>query len=188
VDEFAPDAVILDVVLPDMDGFEVLRQVRQRSSVPIIMLTSRTEERNKVQGLMGGADDYVTKPFSVPELMARLTTILRRARRREEASAPAPITAGDVVIDIAAGRVYRAGEPLAITATEFKLLKALAENAGRVMVTDDLLRRVWGPGYEGDSSLLRTTVGRLRQKLGDGAGDVIQNVRGIGYMFEAPTG
>jgi DNA-binding response OmpR family regulator len=184
---FDPGAVILDVVLPDLDGFEILSRIREQSSVPIIMLTSRGEERHKVQGLMLGADDYVTKPFSAPELMARLTTILRRARRREDSRAVAPITAGTVVMDFAAGRVYRDGQPLAITATEYKLLTVLVENAGRVLVADDLLRRVWGLGYEGNTSLLRTTVGRLRDKLGDPtAAGMIQNVRGIGYMFDRP--
>jgi DNA-binding response OmpR family regulator len=182
---FDPDAVILDLVLPDLDGFEICRRIRQDSDVPIIMLTSRGEERNKVQGLMIGADDYVTKPFSAPELLARLTTILRRAGRRGKLSPPVPLQIGNVTIDFAAARVYRAGQPVAITATEYKLLTVLAENAGRVLVADDLLLRVWGPGYDGDTSLLRTTVGRLRHKLGDSPGDgPIHNVRGIGYMFE----
>jgi DNA-binding response OmpR family regulator len=185
--DFGPDAVILDVVLPDLDGFEVCRRIREGSEVPIIMLTSRAEERNKVQGLMIGADDYVTKPFSAAELLARLTTILRRAGRRQEVGSPPPLRAGDVTIDFGAARVYRGGEPLAITATEYKLLTVLAENAGRVLLADDLLLRVWGAGYDGDASLLRTTVGRLRHKLGDSpGGGLIHNVRGIGYMFEQP--
>jgi DNA-binding response OmpR family regulator len=180
--DFEPEVVILDVVLPDMDGFEVCRRIRQDSGVPIVMLTNRGEERHKVHGLMLGADDYVTKPFSVPELLARLTTILRRARRREQVS-QRPIEVGDLTIDIAGGRVYRGGRPIAITATEFKLLSVLADNPGRVLVNDELLRRVWGPGYEGDGGLLRTTIGRLRRKLGDASGGPIHNIRGIGYTF-----
>jgi two-component system KDP operon response regulator KdpE len=185
--EFAPDVVLLDVGLPDMDGFEVCRLVREHSNVPIVMLTSRAEERHKVQGLMLGADDYVTKPFSAPELMARLTTILRRANQRREAPAIPTIRSGDLVIDFGLGRVYKANEPVAITATEYRLLLVLSENAGRVLLVDDLLRQVWGPGYEGDSSVLRTTIGRLRQKLGDPPnGGLIKNVRGLGYTLERP--
>ena len=181
---FDPDVVILDVMLPDMDGFEMLRRIREHSSVPIIMLTSRGEERHKVQALMLGADDYVTKPFSAAELLARLTTILRRARQREQTSQQ-PIEVGDLTIDLAASRVYRHGQPLALTATEFKLLAVLGENPGRVLVMDELLRRVWGTGYEGDGTLLRTTIGRLRRKLGDPpTGGLIQNIRGIGYSLE----
>jgi DNA-binding response OmpR family regulator len=182
--DFEPDIVILDVVLPDMDGFEICRRIRQDSSVPIVMLTNRAEERHKVQGLMLGADDYVTKPFSAPELLARLTTILRRARRREQAT-QRPVEVGDLTIDVAGSRVYREGQPVPVTATEFKLLAVLADNPGRVLVNDELLRRVWGPGYEGDGALLRTTIGRLRRKLGDVSGGPIHNVRGIGYTLEA---
>jgi DNA-binding response OmpR family regulator len=182
VHDFEPEVVILDVVLPDMDGFEVCRRIRQDSGVPIVMLTNRGEERHKVQGLMLGADDYVTKPFSVPELLARLTTILRRARRREQVS-QRPIEVGDLTIDLAGGRVHRGGRPVPLTATEFKLLSVLADNPGRVLVNHELLRRVWGPGYEGDGGLLRTTIGRLRRKLGDSSGGPIHNIRGIGYTF-----
>jgi two-component system, OmpR family, response regulator VicR len=182
--ELVPDVVILDVVLPDMNGFEILRRIREDSSVPIVMLTSRGEERHKVQGLMLGADDYVTKPFGAAELLARLTTILRRARQREQTSQQ-PIEVRDLTIDLAASRVYRQGQPLALTATEFKLLAVLGENPGRVLVMDELLRRVWGAGYEGDGTLLRTTIGRLRRKLGDPpTGGLIHNVRGIGYALE----
>ena len=185
LESFAPDLIVLDVVLPDMDGFEICRAVREVSSVPIVMLTNRGEERHKVQGLMLGADDYVTKPFSVAELLARLVTILRRARRREPAAAR-PVKLGEVTIDLASHRVYRLDEVIALTATELKLLTALAENVGRVLVNDELLRRVWGPEFEGDGTLLRTTIGRLRRKLGDrtdaGSG-LIKNVRGIGYML-----
>ncbi len=184
--DFAPEVVILDVVLPDMDGFEICRQIRQDSSVPIVMLTNRAAERHKVQGLMLGADDYVTKPFSAPELLARLTTILRRARRRDQAS-ERPVEVGVLSIDVAGSRVYREGQPVPVTATEFKLLAVLAANPGRVLVNDDLLRRVWGPGYEGDGALLRTTIGRLRRKLGDVNGGPIHNVRGIGYTLDAGT-
>ena len=184
LNDFEPDVVILDVVLPDMDGFEICRRIRQDSSVPIVMLTNRAEERHKVQGLMLGADDYVTKPFSAPELLARLTTILRRARRRDQAT-ERPVEVGDLTIDVAGSRVYREGQPVPVTATEFKLLAVLADNPGRVLVNDELLRRVWGPGYEGDGALLRTTIGRLRRKLGDTSGGPIHNVRGIGYTLEA---
>ena len=183
--DFDPEVVILDVVLPDIDGFEICRLIRQDSGVPIIMLTNRGEERHKVQGLMLGADDYVTKPFSAPELLARLTTILRRARRREQV-AQGPVRVGNLTIDLAASRVYREDRPVAVTATEFKLLAVLAEHPGRVIINHEILRRVWGPGYDGEGGLLRTTIGRLRRKLGDASGGPIQNVRGIGYTLGTP--
>jgi DNA-binding response OmpR family regulator len=182
--EARPEVIILDVGLPDMDGYEVCRQVRLESDVPIIMLTSRSEERHKVQGLMEGADDYVTKPFGAAELLARLTSVLRRSRLRQETSGSARMVAGDLTIDMGAHRVLRGGEPVQLTATEYKLLGVLVRNAGRVLVADELLRLAWGPGYEGDATLLRTTIRRLRQKLGEPPdGGVIQNVRGIGYVL-----
>ena len=182
--EARPEVIILDVGLPDMDGYEVCRQVRVDSDVPIIMLTSRSEERHKVQGLMEGADDYVTKPFGAAELLARLTSVLRRSRLRQETSGSARMVAGDLTIDMGAHRVLRGGEPVQLTATEYKLLGVLVRNAGRVLVADELLRLAWGPGYEGDATLLRTTIRRLRQKLGEPPdGGVIQNVRGIGYVL-----
>jgi two-component system response regulator MtrA len=183
--DFEPEVVILDVILPDMDGFEICRLIRQDSGVPIVMLTNRGEERHKVQGLMLGADDYVTKPFSAPELLARLTTILRRARRREQV-AQAPVQVGNLTIDLAASRVYRDGWPVAVTATELKLLAVLAEHPGRVIINDEILRRVWGLDYAGEGGLLRTTIGRLRRKLGEASGGAIQNVRGIGYTLATP--
>jgi DNA-binding response OmpR family regulator len=189
LEEFEPDIVILDVVLPDMDGFEICRGIREVSNVPVVMLTNRSEERHKVQGLMLGADDYVTKPFSVPELLARLSTILRRARSREQVTRH-PIQIGAITIDLNANRVYRGGDPVAVSATELKLLSVLADNLGRVLVNDELLRRVWGPGVEGDGALLRTTIARLRRKLGDESGPgggLIQNVRGIGYTLQRGT-
>src|SRR5919199_811379 len=187
VRQAAPEVIILDVGLPDMDGYEVCRQVRFESDVPIIMLTSRSEERHKVQGLMEGADDYVTKPFGAAELLARLTSVLRRSRLRQAASGPGTIVAGDLTIDIGAHRVTRGGEPVPLSATEFKLLGVLVRNAGRVLVADELLRLAWGPGYEGDATLLRTTIRRLRHKLGEPPdGGLIQNVRGIGYILEPP--
>jgi DNA-binding response OmpR family regulator len=182
IDEFAPDLVLLDLMLPDTDGYEVCRRIRQESDLPVIMLTAKGEERHKVHGLLLGADDYVTKPFSAPELLARIATVLRRARRREEGAAP--LTAGDLVIDFTVHRVFRSGRPVPLTATESRLLRVLAANPGRVVLQEELLRRVWGAGCEGDSDLLRTTVRRLRRKLGNSAtGEVIQNVRGIGYAL-----
>jgi DNA-binding response OmpR family regulator len=190
LDSFGPEVVILDVMLPDMDGFEICRRIRETSNVPIMMLTNRAEERHKVQGLMLGADDYVTKPFSAPELLARLTSILRRARRRDRPE-QTTLELGGITVDLSRNRAFHRGQPLALTATEFKLLTVLAETPGRVLVNDELLRRVWGSAYVGDATLLRTTIGRLRRKLGDAHSGLIQNVRGIGYSVEtsaAPPG
>jgi DNA-binding response OmpR family regulator len=184
LEEFDPNLLILDVMLPDMDGYEVCRRVRESSHVPIIMLTAKAEERHKVQGLLLGADDYMTKPFSAAELLARITSVLRRARRREEPEASPRLTFGDLVIDFAAHRVTYGGQVVPLTATEFKLLATLAGSPGRVILHDELLHRIWGTECVGDVALLRTTMGRLRRRLGEAGTDgFIRNVRGVGYMF-----
>jgi DNA-binding response OmpR family regulator len=186
--EFRPDLVILDAMLPDMDGLEVCRRVRQESELPIIMLTARASEQHKVQGLLTGADDYVTKPFSAAELLARIVSVLRRTRLRETPHGQSTLVVGDLVVDVHARQVTWFNRPVELTATEFKLLSTLASHPGRVMLQDELLVAVWGPGYQGDPELLRTTVRRLRQKLPHGAADHVQNVRAVGYVLRPPAG
>ena len=186
VDAFNPGVVILDLMLPDIDGYQICRQIREQSEVPIIMLTAKRAEQNVIQGLLTGADDYMTKPFSVDELLARIKTVLRRTRARDEPRAPATLVLGDLFIDFAGHRVSRSGEDVSLTATEFKLLGTLARNAGRVLMQDELLRAIWGAGYEGDAALLRTTVRRLRRKLRDEQERYIRNVRAVGYTFVSP--
>ena len=185
LDAFAPDVIILDVVLPDMDGFEICRRIREVSSVPVLMLTNRAEERHKVQGLMLGADDYVTKPFSAPELLARLTTIMRRAQRREQRVTP-PVQVGDVTIDVAGHSVKRDGQPVGVTFSEFELLNALMTDPGRLFSREELLRAIWGDSAYRDPRAIDVHIRHLREKLEDQPErpQLILTVRGAGYRLQ----
>lgn len=160
-----PSLVVLDLRLPDMDGYEVCRRIRMYSRVPIIMLTARAEPAEKVRGLAVGADDYVTKPFSADELLARVDAVLRRAGSARGSSLAATFDAGDLHIDFAAHHVTVKGEQVELSAGEYRLLTELATNAGRVLLQDELLGRVWGPDYTGASALLQTAIRRLRRKI-----------------------
>lgn len=172
--------VVLDIGLPGMDGFEVCRQIRSRSSVPILIVTARDEEPDRVAGLELGADDYITKPFSPRELVARVKAILRRA----EPSPSDPILMlGDVVLDLQGHEVSVAGEPVELTAKEFELLTCLLENPGIVLSRDTLLDRAWGTTYPGGTRTVDVHVGQLRRKLGRPA--LIRTVRGAGYKAVA---
>ena len=184
-----PDLVLLDVHLPDMDGFELCRRIRAYSTVPIIMLTGSTEEAHKVRGLQQGADDYVTKPFSAAELLARIDAVLRRARRASTVKAPRLVNGG-LSLDFEENSIRLEGEEVVLTATEHKLLYHLALNAGRLVVHEDLLTRVWGMGYETDLELLHSAIRRLRRKLKDDARRprYIVTRRGIGYVLNATEG
>jgi DNA-binding response OmpR family regulator len=178
------DVVVLDVMLPSLDGFEVCRELRMQSQVPIVMLTARSDTVDVVTGLELGADDYVTKPFELPELVARVRAVLRRSRASEPAE-PA-IRAGDLEIDPAGFAVRKDGMALALTATEFRLLLELARHPGMVLSRDVLLARVWNYDYLGDSRLVDVAVQRLRAKIeSDPARPrLIATVRGVGYRFE----
>jgi DNA-binding response OmpR family regulator len=179
------DLVILDVMLPGRDGIEVLREVRRRSDVPVIMLTARAEEMDRVVGLSVGADDYVTKPFSAKELVARVKAVLRRART-DPATAP-----GDVLgvpgleIDTVRHEVTCDGHPVELTALEFDLLAALATTPGRVFSRAQLLERVWGWDHFGDERVVDVHIRKLRKALGDDAAAprFIATVRGVGYKL-----
>ncbi len=161
-----PDIVLLDLMLPAVDGFELCRQIRERSAVAVIVVSARGGERDKVTALNMGADDYMTKPFSVEELLARITANLRRTRA-DGAAEPAPpvLTAGDVVIDLANQQVTKARQPVHLTPTEFALLRELVTNRGKLLSHAHLLRRVWGPGYQTETEYIRVYVRRLRAKL-----------------------
>ena len=178
-----PDLVLLDVMLPVIDGFEVCRQIRSRAQVPIVMLTARTDVADVVAGLELGADDYSTKPFEAPELLARARAVLRR---RTVETDQTNLRAGDVVIDTAAFRVELRGEAIDLSATEFRLLVELVQHAAHVLTREVLLERVWGYDYLGDSRLVDMAIKRLREKLGDDAREptFITTVRGVGYRFE----
>ena len=172
--------VVLDIGLPGMDGFEVCRQIRARSSVPILIVTARDEEPDRVAGLELGADDYITKPFSPRELVARVKAILRRS----EPSPRDPIlTLDDIVVDLQGREVTVAGRPVELTAKEFDLLTCLLENPGIVLSRDTLLDRAWGTTYPGGTRTVDVHVGQLRRKLGRPA--VIRTVRGAGYKASA---
>jgi two-component system response regulator MtrA len=176
-----PDLVLLDVMLPLLDGFEVCREIRRSSLIPIIMLTARADTVDVVVGLESGADDYVTKPFEFPELLARIRAVLRRARGPQTETAT--VRLGPLELDPDSYTARRAGEPLHLTATEFRLLAELARHRGMVLTRDQLLERVWGYHYLGDSRLVDVHIQRLRAKVEEDAAHpaLILTVRGIGY-------
>ncbi len=186
----APDIVLLDLTLPEIDGFELCRELRERSAVGIIVVSARGGERDKVTALNMGADDYLTKPFSIEELLARIMATLRRTRA-PSTSAPVRqlITAGELAIDLGAQVVTRAGEPVHLTPTEFALLRELATNRGKLLTHAHLLRRVWGPGYATETEYVRVYVRRLRAKLEPpGAAPLIVTQPRFGYCFVAERG
>jgi two-component system, OmpR family, response regulator MtrA len=177
------DVVILDIMLPSLNGLEICRRVRRESPVPIIMLTARIDTTDVIAGLEAGADDYVTKPFEIEELIARLRAILRRTDRLVDADC---VDVRDLRIDLAAFRAFRRGHEINLTTTEFKLLNELARGAGRVMSRELLLETVWGYSHLGDSRIVDMAVKRLRSKIEDDPANpsVIQTVRGMGYRLE----
>jgi two-component system phosphate regulon response regulator PhoB len=180
-----PDLILLDLMLPGMMGTEVcssLRHSEKTRSIPVLMLTARGDEIDRVVGFEMGADDYIVKPFSMRELMLRIRAILRRSGPEAE-NAERQIQAGSVVIDCGSHRVTVAGVEIELTSTEYKLLLYLAEHRGRVMKRELLLQDVWGYNFVGDTRTVDTHITRLRNKLGD-AGEMIKTVRGFGYKLE----
>lgn len=163
--EEEPDLVLLDLLLPKLDGVELCRFIRRFSSVPIVMLTARAEKKDVVAGLDAGADDYITKPFSVEELLARIKANLRRRAIDQGPAAGAIIRAGDLTIDRSRQRVFVGDQELELTGTEYRLLDELARQRGHVVSAAHLLETVWGPGYEDATKLLHTTIYRLRHKI-----------------------
>jgi DNA-binding response OmpR family regulator len=186
-----PDLVLLDVMLPDMDGFSVCRSIRAESGVPIIMMTARSMERDRVLGLDAGADDYVVKPFSYRELLARVRAALRRREidRGEGTGATDQIVIDDIRLDHTARLVWRGGRPVSLTTREFNLLRALMQRAGEAVHRQVLLDLAWGEGWIGDPRTLDVHVRWLREKLEDdpSAPRYLQTVRGFGYRFASPS-
>jgi len=184
-----PDIVLLDIGLPDIDGFEVIRQIRAFSDVPVVMLTARDDAMDKVKGLELGADDYVTKPFNHLELMARVRAVLRRHEMPAPTTRSPSFRSGDLEVDFAAHEARLNGVHLDLTPTEYKLLYHLVRNAGHVLQHATLLAKVWGREYVDEIDYIRVYIRRLRDKLGDDPDDprYIQTERGLGYRFIAPS-
>jgi DNA-binding response OmpR family regulator len=183
--QVSPDLIVLDVMMPGMDGWEVCRRLRETSRVPIIMLTARANETDKIMGLRMGADDYVAKPFSLKELEARIEAVLRRVHMKPPAGDDLLYDDSHLRLETAGLQVLIAGEALQLTATERRLLFALAESPGRVLSVDQILRQVWGAEYEGQTDYVKLYVWRLRQKLEQDPSKptYIRTERGLGYRF-----
>lgn len=184
-DEESPDLVLLDVMMPDVDGYTVCKNIREFSQIPIIMVTAKGNDEEKVQGLDAGADDYVAKPFSASELAARVRAVLRRTTLWDEHPEPA-FHSDDLVIDFAHHRVTLSGREVNLTATEYRLLSYLARNAERLVTPDQILEKVWGKNYLGETHLLQVNMSRLRHKLNDEVRNptYILTRPGIGYMMK----
>lgn len=180
-----PGLVLLDLRLPDLDGYEVCRRIREFSPVPIIMVTARGEVVDKVRGLKLGADDYITKPFSAPELLARVEAVLRRGGPPADTRVPSPLAVGELVIDFVRRRVTRSGQEVVLSPTEYRLLHCLASNAGRAMTPEEIQERVWGPEYREHYEGLRTYIHRLRQKIEPDPDHptYLVTAHGVGYML-----
>jgi two-component system KDP operon response regulator KdpE len=187
VERDVPDIVLLDVGLPDIDGFEVLRQIRDFSDVPVVMLTARDDSMDKVKGLELGADDYVTKPFNHLELMARVKAVMRRLEMPAPASRAPSFRAGELEVDFARQEARLRGARLELTPTEYRLLYHLVRNAGHILQHGTLLAKVWGRDYIDEVDYIRVYVRRLRDKLGDDPDNprYIRTERGLGYRFVA---
>lgn len=188
--EWKPDLILLDIMLPVMDGFQVCKKVREVSAVPILMLTAKEEEVDKVLGLELGADDYITKPFGMRELVARIKANMRRidSGNGQQSIPPLIQTFGNLEIDLNRYEIRKNGEALELTLREFELLKYLAERENKVFSREQLLEEVWGYEYYGDIRTVDVTVRRLREKLEDDSSDpkYIMTKRGIGYYFRRP--
>ena len=183
-----PDLMVLDLALPKRDGFSVLEELRRTSDLPVIVLNARGLEHDKIRGLELGADDYMTKPFSPRELLARIETVLRRTTRGTSETRRGVIEVGDLRVDIGGRRVFLGGDEVRLTRTEFDLLAELASRRGEALPHEALLEKVWGPEYKGENHYLKVYIGRLRDKLEDDAAQprLIVNVRGIGYRLNVP--
>ena len=179
---YKPDLIVLDIMLPGMDGVELLTRLRRESDVYVILLTAKTDETDKIVGLSVGADDYVTKPFSPRELVARIKAALRRLQSASGPQQGQVLNFKHIRIDTGSRQMWLDGRPVDLTSTEFDLLKALAEHHGLVLSREQLIEKVWGQDYFGEIRVVDVHLGHIRQKLGDE--DLITTVRGVGYRFE----
>jgi two-component system response regulator RegX3 len=189
-DDVRPDLLLLDVMLPKVSGIDVCREIRRRSRVPIIMVTAKASEIDTVVGLEVGADDYVTKPYRLRELVARMRAVLRRSPREETVPVSGDaLEVGDVALDPERHEVFVRSEQVTLPLKEFELLELLLANAGRVLTREMLIDRIWGPNYYGDTKTLDVHIKRLRSKIEDNPSSPrrITTIRGLGYKYEAST-
>jgi two-component system OmpR family response regulator len=187
--EFRPDLVLLDVMMPGTDGFSVVRQMRgQGDHVPVVFLTARDETEAAVTGLTLGGDDYVTKPFSLDEVIARIRAVLRRTGHRSADQPPARIRFADIELDDDSHEVWKAGEPVSLSPTEFKLLRYFLQNSGRVLSKAQILDHVWAYDFGGDANVVESYVSYLRRKLDTTEPRLLHTVRGVGYVLRLPRG
>jgi DNA-binding response OmpR family regulator len=181
-----PDLILLDVMMPVMDGFTTCKRIRDFSTVPIIIVTAKGEERDRIRGLDSGADDYIVKPFSAQELLARVRAVLRRAERRDTGEFHQPVFRhGELEIDLPKAEVLCSGRKVSLTATEYRLLQTLASCCGRVMTPEELLSKVWGPEYRDEKEILWVGLSRLRQKIEPDPKNPIHIItrQGLGYLM-----
>lgn len=185
--EFKPDAMVLDVMMPDLDGLQVLSRLRQNNDdTPVLFLTAKDSVEDRVTGLTAGGDDYVTKPFSLEEVVARLRGLIRRSQISISEAGDSRIVVGDLVLDEESYEVHRAGRPIELTATEFELLRFLMRNPRRVLSKAQILDRVWSYDFGGKSSVVEIYISYLRKKIDAGETPMIHTVRGVGYVIK-PT-
>jgi len=185
-----PDLMVLDIVMPQMDGMETLKELRSFSSLPVIMLSAKGTDMDKIKGLTLGADDYLAKPFNPDELVARIESLRRRAGETRQSGYPEGLRIGNITLDLEKCRVIVGEEEKQLTRIEWLLLSKLAQNAGRLMTYEELLTTIWGPEYRDDIQILRTWISRLRTKLGrdDSPDKIISTIPKVGYMMNVPHG
>jgi DNA-binding response OmpR family regulator len=189
IEEELPDLILLDIMMPKMDGFQVCKAVREWSQTPIIMLTARDSEDDKVHCLDSGADDYLTKPFSLKELLSRVKAVLRRAQDSSEMIKMPRYCHEDLEVDLLRSRVFVDGQEINLTKTEFRILSYLVMNAGRVITPDQILTKVWGEEYVGDNHIVQVSMARLRKSLNDTGhqSKYIETKPGIGYLMKCES-
>jgi two-component system, OmpR family, response regulator len=187
-EEFEPDLVVLDVMLPDLDGFQVARRLRASRPVPVLFLTARDAVEDRISGLTVGADDYVTKPFSLEEVVLRIRAILRRSRSEVDSGDSATLSYADLEMDEDAHEVRRGGKLIDLSPTEFNLLRYLMTNSGRVVSKAQILDRVWSYDFGGDGRIVESYVYYLRRKIDKHGPPLIHTVRGVGYALRLPRG